>query len=641
MTTLLASDIHQTAFSIDHFGGNILAHRDSLGPDGTYAEAADLLDLNSIRYPGGSLTERYFDISDPDRTLAPDSDGEGLQPLISFSEFMAFAEASGRSALIVLPTRSLLSDTADANGDRFSAVDEDALRTFIRDTLDGTYGSPRIAGFEIGNEYWDSGQMTSVEYGRIASEMAVIIRDELQSHPDFDSRFQDTDILVQMGMNYGYGSMEDRYSGTSEEQLAQFAEDYGLQLDGDYIYSNGNVAWPQLANLLVMREFDLPEERAAIDAIVAHSYSRGEFASSSHYFSLQTLTSTWSEEFPDLDIAVTEWNIRNRGRDEEEDYGLTQATEMLDLLEAMTLYGADSAHIYPVQQRSPSSLTGDEGEVEERLAGTFFRMVHETLPGTRPVVLEGASGRESELVTANGEIHAFAGDDRMVFYVTSTVEEGEGRVRLDFSELFTDFDAMTLETLGVAPGESPGDARSTPVRTELDPATHYINGVLRVDLAPREILEVVVTGVQYTADMEAVLSDQPVEDAEPEIVIPDDAIYVDGPPTVAPSEFANVSVLSDGSVLATDADGQNYVFSSASLMRVGQFGSGPDGDAEDDPILDAWATLVVEAEEAARAEEDDEEDGEGVTRDADGGGMAIDGLWALLLLPLLGMAQLF
>jgi len=43
-----------------YFGANILATRDRLGPDGTYDDMANQLGINAVRYPGGSLTERYL-----------------------------------------------------------------------------------------------------------------------------------------------------------------------------------------------------------------------------------------------------------------------------------------------------------------------------------------------------------------------------------------------------------------------------------------------------------------------------------------------------------------------------------------------------------------------------------------------------
>ncbi|MEM7489076.1 MAG: type I secretion protein, partial [Pseudomonadota bacterium] len=49
------------------FGGNFLANRDQIGEDGTTDELIAELGVTSLRYPGGSLTEHYFDISNPDQ----------------------------------------------------------------------------------------------------------------------------------------------------------------------------------------------------------------------------------------------------------------------------------------------------------------------------------------------------------------------------------------------------------------------------------------------------------------------------------------------------------------------------------------------------------------------------------------------
>jgi len=88
-----------------YFGANILATRDRLGPDGTYDDMANQLGINAVRYPGGSLTERYFDITNPDQTSTLHYITGQPQPLLPFSEFMQFAADTGRPALIVLPTR--------------------------------------------------------------------------------------------------------------------------------------------------------------------------------------------------------------------------------------------------------------------------------------------------------------------------------------------------------------------------------------------------------------------------------------------------------------------------------------------------------------------------------------------------------
>ena len=489
-----------------YFGANILATRDRLGPDGTYDDMADQLGINAVRYPGGSLTERYFDITNPDQTSTLHYITGQPQPLLPFSEFMQFAADTGRPALIVLPTRTALGPETDALGHRYPAIDEAALRGFVRDTLDGAYGPAQIAGFELGNEYWGAAEMSAVEYGRVASEMALIVKDELVQHPDYEIRFQDTEIYVQMGMNFGHSRLSADYDSTDPAQaLADFARDYGLDLGAPYLYGNGNIAWPQLNNLLILREFDTPAEMGSIDGVVAHIYAKGLDNPESQHFALRTIEATWPLQEEGLKTVVTEWNIRNHGRDSDTDYGLIQAHEMLDTLAAMATHGVDQAYVWPMQQGARSSLAGNEGDAAQKVAGTFFKMMGAALPGTHPVVLEGAEIGQTELAMPATTLHAFAGHDHAVFYALSTDDTQQISESFDLSGLVQGWASAEITRLGVAPGDLPGAAQATPVLTALPADEVLQDGVLGVDLAPREIMQVVLRGVSYTPDTQDAL----------------------------------------------------------------------------------------------------------------------------------------
>ena len=257
------------------FGGNILATRDQLGEDGTYDEVAADLGIESIRYPGGSLTEHYFDLANPDNDLVTDINSGKPIDFLPYSEFMSYAEDTGKSVTIVLPTQKYLSHQVDGNGDRYAQIDEDTLRGFVQDTLDGIYGSPSIRAFEIGNEYWGSGQMSSVEYGRVSSRMAEIVNDEISHHSAADSAFSETEIVVQMGENYNFANMNKDYAhyDSADEKIAALNKDYDLDLDRSILTPGGKISWPQLANKLIINEFDTESEQNAIDGVVAHIYS--------------------------------------------------------------------------------------------------------------------------------------------------------------------------------------------------------------------------------------------------------------------------------------------------------------------------------------------------------------------------------
>ncbi len=231
--TLAAKAISTHAFTQEQFGANLLGDRDRVGEDGTYDDKVSDLGVEHIRYPGGSLTEFLFDIENPDAVNVYSEDKLVMAEMLPYSEFMQYAESAGLKVTVVVPTRTNLGTSVDANGDRYAEIDEAVLRGFVQDTLDGKYGSPDMQAFEIGNEYWGSGRMTAVEYGRVSSEMSVIIKDEIRSHPDYEDRFTDTDVVVQMGQNYSYSNLADRYEGlTREEEIAAFENDYGIEIKG-------------------------------------------------------------------------------------------------------------------------------------------------------------------------------------------------------------------------------------------------------------------------------------------------------------------------------------------------------------------------------------------------------------------------
>tara|TARA_B100001093_G_scaffold498876_1_gene547507 strand:+ start:1174 stop:1521 length:348 start_codon:yes stop_codon:yes gene_type:complete len=91
-------------------------------------------------------------------------------------------------------------------------MDEDTLRGFMRDTLDGIYVTPSIRAFEIGKKYSGSGQMSSVEYARVSSRMAEIESEEISHHSGVDSIFSNTGIVVQMSENYNCARLNNDFA---------------------------------------------------------------------------------------------------------------------------------------------------------------------------------------------------------------------------------------------------------------------------------------------------------------------------------------------------------------------------------------------------------------------------------------------
>lgn len=498
--------------SSELFGANILATVDSLGPAGTYEPVIENLGVSHVRYPGGALAEQYFDITDPTRSVAESAITGQAVPFLPYDDFMTWAETNDLEVTIVIPTLTQLGDEADAdaNGDRFPNVDEAALRTFVSDTIGGTYGSPRIRAFEIGNEYYGGGEMTSVEYGRLASEMSVIIRDEIDSHP-LAPAFVETDVLVQMGDNFGTAILDTAYRdvGTPEEQLEALEQNYGMEFPPDvYLFSNGNVSWTRVNSALVAREFDTPEEQDSVDAIVAHVYGRGLDVPNSWSFDYRVIDDVMADNFPDATKYVTEWNTRSTAftTEENEIYGLDNAHEMLHILHAMTDNNVEAAHVWPVQQNTATDLSGGEGQTDLTVPGEMFRIMSENLPGTYSINLDGSSPREDEVVTMDYDYWLFAGPEKSSLFVFAS-SEAEADVSLDMSEVFTDTGTVSVQRLGVQPGDDPESRDARPDLQSLDPAQVMNGHTAETTLGPKEILHIAFDNPTYEPQFGSIIPD--------------------------------------------------------------------------------------------------------------------------------------
>ncbi len=592
------------------FGANVLATRSSLVQGGNYDRLIEELGVGSFRYPGGSLTERYFDITDPNASVVSDRDTGELRDFIPLNEALAYAVEEGLSVTIVIPTRNLLSDATDANGDRFAAIDEDALRGFVRDVVTGVHGTAEIEAFELGNEYWGSGQMSSVEYGRLASEMAVIVNDELSLLNS------DAEIIVQSGTNFDFARLSDDYGAdmTSAEILADLNATYDLNLGEDSLYSSGAINWTHVANEMILSEFDTEAERAAVDQVAVHVYSRGQVNEGQRTFFLNNTDETWGDVIPDAQIAVTEWNTAGNtdSLDRTSDYGLFQSHEMINIMEEFMRYDVEQAHVWPLIQNTPNTLSVDDGQADLTPGGAMFNMMQEALPGKVALDLTPESGADTEVQEDGISLHGFWEPDELLFYIAATAEEGAD-TEVDFSGLISDAGRVEISVLGVADGAPIGSNSSDAVVETIDPALLIDGTTLSVQMDQGEIMQVRMFGFTPSQDFQDVISDD-APDALPDPMIDD---FADQTPPVeaAPAEATQTPDIADAPV----APEQTEV--------------APEPDATVFPTVAATAGVAetLAFEEVQAAEDDDTDEGD------DAGGMAD----LMMFLPLLGLLAAF
>lgn len=490
------------------FGANVLATRADLEQGGAYDRLIEELGVGSFRYPGGSLTERYFDITDPNASVVTDRDTGELRDFIPLNEALAYAGEEGLSVTIVIPTRDLLSDTTDANGDRFAAIDEDALRGFVRDVVTGVHGDAEIEAFELGNEYWGSGQMSSVEYGRLASEMAVIVNDEL------DMQGSEADIIVQSGANFNFARLNDQFGEdmSGADIIADLNATYDLSLGEDSLFGSGEVNWTHVANEMILSEFDTEAEQQAVDQVAVHVYSRGQVNEGQRSFFLNTTDETWGDQIPDAQIAVTEWNTAgNTGSlDRNSDYGLHQSHEMLNVMEEFLRYDVEQAHVWPLIQNTPNTLSVDDGQGDLTPGGAMFNMMQAALPGKTALDLTPEPGADTEVEEDGIAVHGFWEPDELLFYVAAT-QEGGADTSVDFSGLVSDTGRVEISVLGVAEGDAIGSNRSDAVVEDIDAEALMDGTLLSVQMDQGEIMQVRMFGFTPSEEFQNVISDEAPE----------------------------------------------------------------------------------------------------------------------------------
>lgn len=502
------------------FGGNVLAPRAHMTGPESYAHAIEELGVTTLRYPGGSLTEYMFDMRNPDAEWAVDPDTGRLESFIPLSDVMGYAADTGRSVSIVIPTRDQLSETQfDDNGDRMPAIDRAVLQDFVRDVVSGQYGHGTVAAFEIGNEYWGSGEMNASEYGRLAADMAELIDRELNALSGDFPQAAEVDVLVQVGTNFGSSDLSDDYAGIApRDVVADLNASYGLDLGDEVIFPNGGMDWTEINNEILLSHFD-DDAMAATDGVIAHVYSRAPVVEHSRWFQLEQIQEHWVERDPTLEIHVTEWNQKanTNAFDETRDYGLYQAQEMLQQVEEFMRMDVDSAQVWPLIQNTDSALALGREYDQPTAPGHMFSMMSDNLPGMKMLDFNPQDERATELVTSEMNIHAFADGQDMLFYFTSNLTNGVVNSEVDISNLVGSFASMEITTLGVQQGSSPGDTTSPAVVSYPDPEDLHVDGLIETVLAPGEIMQVRLNDVIPTAEFadtfDATGQDSPMPEA--------------------------------------------------------------------------------------------------------------------------------
>lgn len=405
--------------STEYFGGNMLFDRDRVGENGTFDEKADALNLGLLRYPGGNVTELFFDLENPEKTVEEAGHSGSLMPL---SEFLAYVKDIDASAAFVAPTVPFMDGLATGE----MTVDEvrSEMRAFLVELKAGVYGDPSvIKHIEIGNEYY--GYDKHFDWSAIEQyiEIAPIWAEEIRDV------FGDTlNIGVQGGI-----------SRAENDMLIDVFRDKG----------------------------DL------VDTVIFHSYPWDLGQAYSRDVWKTSLSDAWENAGISETVFMSEWGITSMryqggeelGTDRIED-GLARGIAMVEMAALQIKSGVDFATVWPVQQNVRGDLGGNEGDTAENsahflsedgltVAGEAFQMMSEVLPGMKMLDMGGAidldGKRENDRFAPELLVRGFEDDKKIVVFVSAWAladDLGEATINLDLGGGIGTYDITTLTVSG-------------------------------------------------------------------------------------------------------------------------------------------------------------------------------------------------
>ena len=436
------------------FGVNYLFNRqpfeDGIG-GGNFDELALDLGLKHLRYPGGTIAERQFNLGNPENTYQATDllTGEVItnaakHELTPLNDFLAFADASGASVSIVLPTGQYAQAVLGRDAASLAAVEAE-VSAFVEGVLSGPYGAS-VELFELGNEWENAGFSTATDYGRVADKMAV---------------------WVQRAITASGNGAEPAIAVQSSARAARLNET------------------AEIAAALS------PEARAAIDAVIVHNYRPVPWEQGSttegKFNHVSLLESALGK---DLTTVVSEWNVGNASDWD----GLAQGAGLLEMFNQMARLGMDAAHVWPLFENNTTRLAEDPDSFYA--GGEIFRQMKQSLPGMHALDITSThdtdgDGRTDVLMHAYAE----ADQDGLVVFLASLSDQNLS-LALDLSAQTSGIPQeapVWLTQTGVVQGDDPLSPDATPNVH----ATRISPGPIETSLAPYQIarIEIAPTSV--------------------------------------------------------------------------------------------------------------------------------------------------
>ncbi|SFB14450.1 Hemolysin-type calcium-binding repeat-containing protein [Poseidonocella pacifica] len=468
----------------DHFGSNYLADRhfmeQSIEGSGGFKSAASSLGITNLRYPGGTLSEKYFDLSD-DRHISGAGghtidahnfhDPDDVTQITPLADFLKYASEENASVTVVIPTARYFEKLTDGSADGYSQVKHE-IQSFITSIFQSEFGG-QIAQFEIGNEFgaWIDGHAgdifaTAEDYAYILRNFSVWIDEALTELNLAD----DPDIIGQAAF-FEWGDKGNNLLINSF-------------LDTDVGEGRGDVA-------------SVADAVAALDGISVHSYTtatlenyderQNEVEGDLYLFEMwDERVGAWTEasgeSSSELRRVVTEWNQKNSAFQSNQISGSQAAIGLISQFHHLVSSGVDELNVWPALQTSQNSLIRGSGEQQTlTYSGAAFALLRNLTNDL--FVLDGGGVLDFDEDGVADAVAYFFGDaDRVVGFISAFDTSWEG-VSLDVavfglnmataSASLVSLHGNTLDNL---------DASSQPVLTSYTSPKIETGGIFEFDL---------------------------------------------------------------------------------------------------------------------------------------------------------------
>ena len=492
----------------DLFGANYVTSFDFEFQSGSEALALmGEIGITVLRFPGGSITESVFteasfNTGDWDATQYTDENGR-TTPLTTIGSFTEAAALSGADIQLVIPTRVAFDETAgqalsnENYGERTSINGEylDNLDAYIINAIaEADANGVKIVRFEIGNEFWGSGEMSASEYGFLAAYLTAYLS---ASYPEIDVITQ----IVSSANQYsplapktvflepdGQGDFEVNFSSS-----ADMSDWQTVTMPG-----SGNAA---TQTLTIAEQFATNSYAAQnLDGVVEHVYFDGGFSEidGQRDFALNFSYNVFIDALglDDIDYFITEWSPRNplgsldlynQGNAN----GLQYAHTVTEAFFELTSNGVDGANFWPLTFGNPSidsRVLVDTTELDLTFGGIMFQLLAEYTTGLVPVL-------DFE-VESMIDIHGFADVDTLTLVIAERSGEipDVQAVELALNEFLISENYFVTTTILNSNNGNYSDISASPEIIVLDGYVHSGN-VLEVPLSSWDIAIVQIRSI--------------------------------------------------------------------------------------------------------------------------------------------------